>query len=68
MKDIIIVYYYGKMVIHPDKFFPITAERFKKLFKVIAMDYEHEKLILSDIKDYLLESAESYKAESKVQA
>lgn len=55
------------MDIHLEHFFPCAANRFQKLFKVIALDFEHEISIYSDLNDYLLEAAEKYAAEKKSQ-
>lgn len=67
MNDINIVWNSGRMQIHLENFFPSSAERLKKLFKTIALDFEHEEQILSDIKDYLFEAAALYESEKKVQ-
>lgn len=67
MNDINIVWNRGRMQIHLENFFPCSAERLKKLFKVIALDFEHEEQILSDIKDYLFEAAALCESEKKVQ-
>lgn len=42
----------GEMNIHMDKFFPCSMEKFKKLLKVIALDWEHEEAIRETLKNY----------------
>lgn len=54
------------MVIHSDSFFPSSADRLRKLFKVIALDFEHEEEILKRISEYMKEAADQYEAEKKI--
>ena len=42
----------GEMNIHMDKFFPCSMETFKKILKVVALDWEHEEAIRETLKSY----------------
>lgn len=42
MEDLYIKWETGYMNIHMDFFFPCSQQRFKKLLKVIALDWQHE--------------------------
>lgn len=42
----------GEMNIHMDKFFPCSLDKFKKLLKVVALDWEHEEAIRETLKSY----------------
>ncbi len=52
MNDIEIVWQTGKMIIHLDGLFPCSQEQFKKLLKIVKLDWEHENEILNTLKVY----------------
>lgn len=43
MNDLYIEWETGHMNIHMDLFFPCSIQRFKKLLKIVELDWQHEK-------------------------
>jgi len=64
-KTIEIRYCGGRMLIRLEKFFPTSADRLKKLFKVIRMDFNNGMNLLSDLHDYFLDAKENYTADKQ---
>lgn len=52
MEDLYIKWETGYMNIHMDFFFPCSQQRFKKLLKVIALDWQHEDELKETLKVY----------------
>lgn len=52
MEDLYIKWETGYMNIHMDFFFPYSQQRFKKLLKVIALDWQHEDELKETLKVY----------------
>lgn len=52
MEDLYIKWETGYMNIHIDFFFPCSQQRFKKLLKVIALDWQHEDELKETLKVY----------------
>lgn len=52
MGDLYIKWETGYMNIHMDFFFPCSQQRFKKLLKVIALDWQHEDELKETLKVY----------------
>ncbi len=52
MEDLYIKWETGYMNIHMDFFFPCSQQRFKKLLKVIALDWQHEDELKEALKVY----------------
>lgn len=54
MDDLYITYNdgHGKMLIHMDYFFPCSQARFKKLLKIINLDWQHEAELKEKLKVY----------------
>lgn len=52
MEDLYIKWETGYMNIHMDFFFPCSQQRFKKLLKVIALDWRHEDELKETLKVY----------------
>lgn len=52
MEDLYIKWKTGYMNIHMDFFFPCSQQRFKKLLKVIALDWQHEDELKETLKVY----------------
>lgn len=52
MEDLYIKWETGYMNIHMDFFFPCSQQRFKKLLKVIALDWQHEDELRETLKVY----------------
>lgn len=50
--DLYIKWETGYMNIHMDFFFPCSQQRFKKLLKVIALDWQHEDELKETLKVY----------------
>lgn len=52
MNDLYITYNNGRgeMLIHMDYFFPCSQARFKKLLKIIALDWQHEAELKEKLK------------------
>ena len=50
--DLYIEWETGYMNIHMDFFFPCSQQRFKKLLKVIALDWQHEDELKETLKVY----------------
>lgn len=52
MNDLYITYNdgHGKMLIHMDYFFPCSQARFKKLLKIITLDWQHEAELKEKLK------------------
>lgn len=52
MNDLYITYNdgHGEMLIHMDYFFPCSQARFKKLLKIIALDWQHEAELKEKLK------------------
>lgn len=50
--DLYIKWKTGYMNIHMDFFFPCSQQRFKKLLKVIALDWQHEDELKETLKVY----------------
>lgn len=50
--DLYIKWEAGYMNIHMDFFFPCSQQRFKKLLKVIALDWQHEDELKETLKVY----------------
>lgn len=50
--DLYIKWETGYMNIHMDFFFPYSQQRFKKLLKVIALDWQHEDELKETLKVY----------------
>lgn len=50
--DLYIKWETGHMNIHMDFFFPCSQQRFKKLLKVIALDWQHEDELKETLKVY----------------
>lgn len=50
--DLYIKWETGYMNIHMDFFFPCSQQRFKKLLKVIALDWQHEDELKETLKIY----------------
>ena len=50
--DLYIIWETGYMNIHMDFFFPCSQQRFKKLLKVIALDWQHEDELKETLKVY----------------
>lgn len=50
--DLYIKWETGYMNIHMDFFFPCSQQRFKKLLKVIALDWQHEDELRETLKVY----------------
>lgn len=50
--DLYIKWEIGYMNIHMDFFFPCSQQRFKKLLKVIALDWQHEDELKETLKVY----------------
>lgn len=50
--DLYIKWETGYMNIHMDFFFPCSQQRFKKLLKVIALDWQHEDELKKTLKVY----------------
>lgn len=50
MEDLYIKWETGYMNIHMDFFFPCSQQRFKKLLKVIALDWQHEDELKETLK------------------
>lgn len=48
-------HYWGEMTIGMYEFFPCTKKDFKKLLKVIHLDFEHEDELREEVKDHLRE-------------
>lgn len=55
MNDIKITYYTGWMHFDLDAFFPCSLAKFKKLLKVVEMDYEHRNALTEKLKNYFQE-------------
>lgn len=52
MDDLHITYDNGQMTIHLNQFFPCEQARFKKLLKIIKLDWEHEAELKEKLKVY----------------
>lgn len=54
MNDLYITWNYGRgqMTIHMDQFFPCTMQKFKKLLKIIELDWQHEDELKQTLKVY----------------
>lgn len=52
MEDLYIKWETGYMNIHMDFFLPCSQQRFKKLLKVIALDWQHEDELKETLKVY----------------
>ena len=52
MEDLYIKWETGYMNIHMDFFFPCSQQRFKKLLKVITLDWQHEDELKETLKVY----------------
>lgn len=52
MDDLKIIYNdgHGQMLIHMDFFFPCSQEKFKKLLKIIELDWQHEAELKENLK------------------
>ena len=50
--DLYIKWETGYMNIHMDFFFPCSQQRFKKLLRVIALDWQHEDELKETLKIY----------------
>lgn len=55
---------HGEMNIHMDKFFPCSMADFKKLLKIIALDWEHEEAIRETLKSYFQKRIPNLPAEA----
>lgn len=42
----------GQMIVHCDNFFPTSQAKFKKLLKIIDMDYDNRDDILKTLEEY----------------
>ena len=45
----------GKMLVNLNGFFPCSKDKFKRLLKVIALDWRHEKELKENLKNYFQE-------------
>ena len=52
MNDLYIEWETGHMNIHMDFFFPCNIQRFKKLLKIIELDWQHEEELKEKLKVY----------------
>lgn len=52
MNDLYIEWETGHMNIHMDFFFPCSQQRFKKLLKIIKLDWQHEDELKEKLKVY----------------
>lgn len=52
MNDLYIEWETGYMNIHMDFFFPCNIQRFKKLLKIIELDWQHEEELKEKLKVY----------------
>ena len=50
MNDLYIEWETGHMNIHMDFFFPCNIQRFKKLLKIIKLDWQHEEELKEKLK------------------
>lgn len=50
MNDLYIEWETGHMNIHMDFFFPCNIQRFKKLLKIIELDWQHEEELKEKLK------------------
>jgi len=52
MDDLYIVHSRGHMAIHMDKFFPTSLQNFKKLLKIIELDWYHQVELKDKMRSY----------------
>lgn len=52
MCDLYIVHSRGHMTIHMDKFFPTSLQNFKKLLKIIELDWYHQVELKDKMSSY----------------
>lgn len=60
MDELYIVHSRGHMTIHMDKFFPTSQQNFKKLLKIIELDWYHQVELKEQMGSYFNERIAEY--------
>lgn len=60
MDDLYITHSRGHMTIHMDKFFPTSQKNFKKLLKIIELDWYHQVKLKEKMSSYFNERIAEY--------